>query len=367
MVSCAFIVSFLGCLVTSYLFIRFALPLDIPFERKLWFCTAFISIGCFPLLSIYKFEPILKGFYPFYRYALYFIFIWAVILLTFSIVRDVMWFGAHLFGAPGLNCHDILIRTNKSVLVLSFLATISSLFSGIVVPRVKTITFESDKIKTEQKIVFLSDIHIHRVLSSKKIKGIVQKVNELAPDYILLGGDIVDDEVSRITDNIALLKDLKAKGIYYASGNHEFYIGINSANKALDNLGMKRVENDGVSLGDLFVGGIPDYTTRIRMKGSVDFEKTFAKAGDHQYKILISHTPIDPKQKIDLVLSGHTHGGQIFPFHILELFHSKFIAGAYDLPDGGKLYVSRGAGQWGPQMRFFAPAEITQVLLKPKK
>lgn len=367
MFSCAVIVSFLGCLATSYLFVRFALPLEIPFYRKLWFCAAFISVGCLPLLSGYQFEPIFKRFYPIYRYTLYFIFIWSIVLLTISAFRDLVWGGACLFGAPGLANKELLIKTNKIVLAFSFIATILSLFSGITIPRVKTITLESEKIKTEQKIVFLSDIHIHRVISSNKIKGIVQKTNELAPDYILLGGDIVDDQMPKIKDDVALLKDLKAKGIFYAPGNHELYIGLTAANKALDDLGMKRVVNDGVSLGDLFVGGIPDYTSKHKVQGAIDLDKTFEKATDQQYKILISHSPFIPEQKIDLVLSGHTHGGQIFPFHILEWVAIKFVAGFYDLPAGGKLYISRGSGQWGPQMRFLAPAEITQILLKPKK
>lgn len=367
MISCAVIVSFLGCIATSYLFVRFALPLEIPFVRKLWFCAAFLSIGCLPLFSGYKFEPLFKSFYPFYRHALYFIFIWAVVLLTISILRDVIWGGALMFGAPKMTNQPLLIKTNKIVFVVSFLATISSLLSGILVPRVKMIVLESEKIKTEQKIVFLSDIHIHRVISSNKIKGIVQKTNELNPDYILLGGDIVDDQVSKIQDDINLLKDFKAKGIYYAPGNHEFYIGLTAANNSLDNLGMKRVMNDGVSLGDLFVGGIPDYSVKGKVKDAIDLDKTFAEATEDQYKILISHTPFIPEQKIDLVLSGHTHGGQIFPFHILERIVIKFVAGFYDLPAGGKLYISRGAGQWGPQMRFLAPAEITEILLKPKK
>lgn len=97
-------------------------------------------------------------------------------------------------------------------------------------------------------------------------------------------------------------------------------------------------------------------------------DTALAKARDNQFSILMSHTPADfGKDNPDLIVSGHTHGGQIFPFHILSAWHNKYLAGLYNIGNGSQIYVSRGAGQWGPQMRLLAPSEITLINLTSKK
>ena len=103
----------------------------------------------------------------------------------------------------------------------------------------------------------------------------------------------------------------------------------------------------------------------------IDVDRTLENSSDGQYKILLSHTPRFQKEMItkaqyDLQLSGHTHGGQIFPFHLLVKQANKYLAGLYDVNDT-KLYLSRGTGYWGPPMRLFAPSEITVIRLKPEK
>ena len=100
-----------------------------------------------------------------------------------------------------------------------------------------------------------------------------------------------------------------------------------------------------------------------------DLSQILVENKDHLYTILLSHTPYFTEEKIegiDLQLSGHTHGGQIFPFHFLVKSANKYLAGMYQ-EDGYKVYVSRGAGYWGPPLRLFAPSDITVFNLEPKK
>ena len=125
-------------------------------------------------------------------------------------------------------------------------------------------------------------------------------------------------------------------------------------------------------MGDtnIYLAGIPDsHTASMSPMLNVNFYKALKGSKKTQYKVLMSHTPdfVDylSSRIIDLQLSGHTHGGQIFPFHLLVKKANKYLAGLYDVR-GLKLYVSRGVGSWGPPMRLFAPAEITLISLLPE-
>ena len=180
----------------------------------------------------------------------------------------------------------------------------------------------------------------------------------------------MDDDVSKIAPITELLKGLKAKqGIYFVTGNHEFYTGYYTTTNALNQLGFKFLENDGVSLGDIYIAGIPDTFSGKYYGKEVDLSKAFAAAQDGQFRLLISHTPTKFKDAsaFDLEVSGHTHGGQIFPFHFFAKLHNQYLSGRYDLGNSSQIYVSNGAGQWGPQMRFLAPSEITLINLKPQE
>ena len=131
---------------------------------------------------------------------------------------------------------------------------------------------------------------------------------------------------------------------------------------------MKFLFNGGVHVGNsnIFIAGIPDLTT---MYERVNLWRTLNQSKKDDYKILLSHTPIiiDSLSKglVDMVLSGHTHGGQIFPFHLLVKQANQYLAGEYNV-SGTYLYVSRGAGTWGPTMRLFAPSDIVIINLLKK-
>jgi len=378
MIFLALIVSAIGAIISSLLSWRYVFTLAIAPSYK-WIAFSILTIiGSGPLLAAYVFEDTFGRVFYYYRHSMYFIYIFCVILLTITIFRDAIWGGASFLGratgsynlASPFSCPS-LIKINIVTVIIGLIFSFWSLYEGLKLPPIKNVSITSEKILTTKKIAILSDLHIHRIINTEKIKKIVKSTNKQNPDVIILDGDIIDDEIGRNKETLAILKDLKAKdGIYFASGNHEFYTGYKQTVDAIKELGFTYLENNGVSISDdLYVGGIPDYFTTKRIGLNVDLKATFAQSNDKQYKILTSHSPFNfgSDNNFDLEVSGHTHGGQIFPFHIFAKAYNKYLAGLYDMDKNTQIYVSRGSGQWGPQMRFLAPSEITILNLTPKK
>lgn len=256
--------SMVGCTVTMYLFVRYVLPAGMGLPATIILLFLLLLIGCVQPLSSYAFEKVFGRFYPLYRYTLYFMFIGCVILMCLTLISDTVWFTGYKLG--WFDClpfsKNICFKMNAGLLLTAFLLTCYTLYEGIKVPAVREITLASDKITQDKKIVILSDIHIHRVISPEKIRQIIAKTNSLEPDIILLVGDIVDDDTEVITETAALLQGLKAKqGIYFVSGNHEFYAGYRDSLVTMRKMGFKVLENSGIDLGDIYLAGIPDWRT----------------------------------------------------------------------------------------------------------
>lgn len=369
MITCAIMTSLMGCMVTTFLFFRYTMCMGLGITAKAVLFGLFVLMGCIPLLISYKLEDVMGAFYPIYRYAMYFIFIACIILFAVTLFSDAFLFllsytkialKSKFFWCFGMNYVNIAV---------ALLCSAYALYAGVKTPDVKEIEISSEKISKEQKIVVLSDIHIHRAIFPQKIKEMVERTNALNPDVIILAGDIIDDDVNKISEITSLLKGLKAKnGVCFVTGNHEFYIGYQETVKELEKQGFIFLENSGVPLeGNVYLAGIPDKFSAHEYGIEIDLNKAFASAPFGAYRLLASHTPEDfgKDNMFDLEVSGHTHGGQIFPFHILTKLHNQYLAGLYDMSENSKIYVSRGAGQWGPQMRFLAPSEITLIKLKP--
>ncbi len=365
MITCSITTSFLGCLVSGYLFWRYSWFFDMGiFYRSITFIL-FMLIGCIPLLVEYGLEKYLSRFYGFYRYTLYYIFITSIILFTLTILGDIVLWAVNKWH-PLPMCYQCWIL--PVYMVLAIIAATYALYAGTSTPKTKIVDVVSDKIHTEKKIAFLSDIHVHRVIDADKVKEIVERTNAQNPDIIILGGDILDDNTDKVRKITEILKGLKAKeGIYFVTGNHEFYAGYKASLEELESLGFKLLENNGENKGDIYIAGIPDTFSGAQYGKQADVQKALKNAKKEQYKLLVSHTPKDfETSDFDLEISGHTHGGQIFPFHIFAKLGNKYLSGMYQKANGSKIYVSNGAGQWGPQMRFLAPSEITILNFIPQ-
>ena len=312
---------------------------------------------------------------------LYLMFGTVFILFTMLLFRDVVWFALYglyhkLFG-ENWKLHpknvNLLDKANLIVVMLTVFFVTLAIYGGAKEPELKELEFSSSRISKDMRIVMISDTHINRTTPVEKVKRLVERVNALEPDAIVLVGDIADDKVEAVSEHMDALGELKAKyPPLYTFGNHEFYNGLIPWQFKFKTMGFLIMFNHGVRIPDhnVYIAGIPDaHIANNSDVWNVNFIQAFKGAKEGNYRILLSHTPdfadYLSKDSVDLQLSGHTHGGQIFPFHILAKYANKYLSGLYDV-NGIKLYVSNGAGYWGPAMRLFAPSEITLIELKAK-
>ena len=218
------------------------------------------------------------------------------------------------------------------------------------------------------RLVQISDVHVGPLLRKDWVTRVVDEVQALAPDLIVITGDLVDGSVADLREQVAPLAGLKAPhGVYFVTGNHEYYSGVSEWLTHLPTLGIRPLANERVEAAPgLDLAGINDLSAH-----GVDAPNlTRALEGRDPQRpvVLLAHQPrqfLEAAEKgVDLTLSGHTHGGQIWPFVWLVALTQPYVAGLHQRGPS-QLYVSRGTGFWGPPLRVFAPAEITLLKLVP--
>lgn len=224
-------------------------------------------------------------------------------------------------------------------------------------------------------IAQISDVHVGPTIKRGYVDAIVEAVNDLDADLIAVTGDLVDGSVQQLGRHVAPLARLKARyGAYFVNGNHEYYSGERDWSVELRRLGMKVLENEHVVLthGDstLVVAGVTDYGAHHfdPRQRSDPFAALQGAPAHAAVRILLAHQPRSAAAAasagFDLQLSGHTHGGQFWPWNLFVRFQQPFVAGLHRLNDLW-VYTSRGTGYWGPPKRFGAPSEITRIRLVP--
>lgn len=351
-------------------------PMNV-FWRCLLF-TAFLLIWLLPLFL--KMRGVFSGWSGMALYhTLYFVFILNFVYFSLIAMRDLIWISVNLYQKKkGIATEKYDWRNVKNVRLSGYMAlgvallmSVMALYNGMKTPDVRVVEVETDKVESELRIAVLTDMHLRGTLAVSNTADIVRRVNEAKADVIVLVGDIIDDDVRLIQPHIEALKLLQApKGKYAVAGNHEFYVGHTKSKKALQDAGFTYLFNEGVQLTPtVYLAGIPDSGLVYTISDTTDVVRALSSAQEKDYKILLSHRPtfIDTltPDMIDLQISGHTHGGQFFPGHLLAWMQNSYVSGMHETKNG-KLYVSRGAGEWGPEMRLLAPAEITIVRLLPK-
>jgi len=221
-------------------------------------------------------------------------------------------------------------------------------------------------------IVQLSDVHVGPTIGKRFLNRIVDRVNALKPDVIAITGDLVDGSVLRLAPHVAPLARLEARhGVYFVTGNHEYYAGVDEWCAHLATLGVRVLRNERVSIGDgaasYDLAGIDDLAGRHFGRGhGADVGRALAGRDPARELVLLAHQPravveAEPAG-VSLQISGHTHGGQIWPFNFLVRLQQPVTSGLARI-GRSFLYVSNGTGYWGPPMRLGSPAEITQLVL----
>jgi uncharacterized protein len=196
-------------------------------------------------------------------------------------------------------------------------------------------------------------------------------VNSLAPDLIAVTGDLVDGAVDKIGNDVAPFGELRAEhGVFFVTGNHDFYSGVDGWLAKLRALGFRALRNQRVAIGGdagFDLAGVDDHRGDWSKGSTEDVGAAVAGRDSQRALILLAHDPTTflkaAQAGVDLQLSGHTHGGQIWPFGLLVRAVMPFVAGLYRR-GASTLYVSRGCGFWGPPMRLLAPSEITEIVIR---
>ncbi|HSD91044.1 MAG TPA: metallophosphoesterase [Kofleriaceae bacterium] len=222
-------------------------------------------------------------------------------------------------------------------------------------------------------IVQLSDLHVGLTIDREFVARVVELANGLSPDLIALTGDLVDGPVADLRDEVAPLGDLRAKhGVYAVTGNHEYYADADPWIAAISRLGARYLRNELVTIGDgaaaFDLAGVDDHGAYKYAGHGEDLGRATANRDPSRALVLLAHQPRQVqravKHGVDLQLSGHTHGGQIWPWHyIVKVQQGGLLAGRYQ-HGTTQLYVTRGCGYWGPPVRLLAPLEITRVILR---
>jgi predicted MPP superfamily phosphohydrolase len=212
-------------------------------------------------------------------------------------------------------------------------------------------------------IVQLTDIHVGPTIGREFIEQIVERTNSVEPDVIAITGDLVDGSVTELGEDVAPLAKLRARyGVYFVTGNHEYYSGADAWCAELERIGIRVLRNECVTIGDdgasFDLAGIDDH--RGDLPGAV-------RGRDPKRElVLLAHQPraiFDAvRHGVGLQLSGHTHGGQIWPWNYFVRLQQPVVSGLRRFGETW-LFVSNGTGYWGPPMRLLAPAEITQIRL----
>lgn len=349
---------------------------DYPWYVKLSFLFLLVVSICAPFICFFLKRTTAADSLVYLAKPLYFMFGFVFFLFVITFLRDIIWMIIDIIRRTPIE--EIkhpkhLSEINLITFLLCVFVCVYGVYEAEKDANIVTYEIASPKIKQPTKVVLLADLHIDTDVSSAYITNLVNRVNALKPDAVVIAGDIVDNRPIKLEKQMEELSKLEPQGkVYFVLGNHEFYSGALECGIVLAKLGFQFLNNYGLHLDDtdIYIAGIPDINAAQNSRMEIKVNNALYNAKTEDYRILLSHTPKITedmnKDNIDLILSGHTHGGQIFPFHFLaKQANDGHLAGFYDI-DGIKMYVTRGTRYWGPPMRIFAPSEITVFNFVPK-
>jgi predicted MPP superfamily phosphohydrolase len=306
------------------------------------------------------------------------IFLLLVAVLAVDVARGVLALGSWALGTDAVFAGNELERARAWAEVSALLGG-SAVLVALTLGRrvvVRRVSVPLEKLPSElhgTTIVQLSDVHVGPTIGKRFLERVVERVNALKPDVVAITGDLVDGSVPRLAPHVAPLARIEARhGVYFVTGNHEYYAGVDEWCAHLATLGVRVLRNERVSIGEgdksYDLAGIDDLAGRHFGRGhGADVERALAGRDPTREVVLLAHQPravveAEPAG-VSLQISGHTHGGQIWPFNFLVRLQQPVTSGLARFGNS-LLYVSNGTGYWGPPMRLGSPAEITQLVLE---
>jgi len=303
----------------------------------------------------------------------------ATLFAVLDIVRFALFLKNRVSRSPSVE--DAVTRRRFLTTLTGGTAMVSgaSVAEGMISARgdheIVTVEFKLSKLPRELdgfSIVQLSDLNIGMTIDREFVQRVVDRTNALVPDLIALTGDLVDGHVNSLRDDVAPLSELHAPhGIFAVTGNHEYYSGADAWIAELTRMGIRYLRNERVDIGNggnrFELAGVDDYSAEHWPGHGEDIGRAAAGRDLSRAFVLLAHQPRQVRRAaahgVDLQLSGHTHGGQIWPWHHTVMRQQGYLAERYQ-HEATQLYVTRGCGYWGPPVRLFAPLEITRIVLR---
>lgn len=306
----------------------------------------------------------------------------ALLMFITFLATDLAWLLLRLVPTNHLPEQRALLQYCFGVVALGITGLLvgHALWKGLGPVKVKPVTVTLSRLPSSLdgfRIVQITDLHIGPMINGNWLRQIVDKVNALKPDLIAITGDLVDGSVKELRHHVAPLADLHAQhGTFFVTGNHEYYSGVEQWCDHIASLGIRVLRNECESIPaglqddtSFDLAGVEDWASRHIPGNGADLTKALTGRNPNKALILLAHQPaaVDEAaaEGVDLQLSGHTHGGQIWPFTYLVYLQQPYTKGLYRHGNTDtQIYISTGTGFWGPPMRFGTTAEITQITLR---
>ncbi len=365
-----------------YFWSRLVRDTQVPFPYRPWASVALVTLAAslpFSFVMARRLSPDLARFFAWPAFLwMGFMFVLLVLLVGADLYRLAAFVGAKVTG-------QAVADPERRTMLARLLGGGAGLGAGLigaagvaaarslVVRDVPVTLARLPRSQHGTTIVQITDLHVGPTIGRGFVEDVVRRVNALSPDIVAITGDLVDGSVADLWHAVAPLGTIKArKGIYFVTGNHEFYSGAQEWIEALGRLGIEVLGNRHVSIGtgaDGFdLAGVHDFGGRGQ-QGTLAPNLTAALAGRDPTRelVLLAHQPRAIVEAanlgVGLQLSGHTHGGQIWPFNNFVKLAQPYVQGLHQ-HGSAQIYVSPGTGYWGPPMRIGTRAEITRIVLR---
>jgi len=365
-----FAIAFLGVfiLLNMYISKRFISHLDIN-SRSKFYLRAFLILNFFGIIGY-----MLGRYYFNVPNWLYFLFSLPIGVLFLLFCTALIYDLSRVLISHSPLSNERRKFFKKSLDLSSFaLATTLSLRAIYEAKFVKLekVRVQIKNLKKSYKIVQISDIHVGGLINAQFIKDLVHRINLLNPDIVVITGDLVDIDIVKAKPVLLELKNLQSKyGTFFIVGNHEYFHGIDKIIEEVKALDIRVLENENVYIvedGEGFnLAGVYDIFGYRVQNHMPDLQKALAHKKESP-TILLAHQPRyieEVTEGVDLMLSGHTHGGQLYPFRFLVQLQQPYISGLHQHTPALQIYVNKGTGFWGPPMRLGASSEITEIVIE---
>ena len=287
------------------------------------------------------------------------------LLLTMLLAADVLTLGGWLF--PRL---VPFVRAAAALFALLLAAV--ALVQGARLPVVTEHEVRMAGLPPERDglvIAAVSDLHLGTMIGEAWMRRLIARLGELKPDAVVIVGDLVDSEVGALEPLLPVLRTLRAPfGVWAVTGNHEYYAGLDRSVALLEAAGFTVLRDRAAEVAPgLVVAGVDDLSARRQFGGNERALEQALADRPPGAVVLLSHSPLQADTAaalgVGLMLSGHTHNGQIWPFNYLVRLSNRLVGGRYDV-GGMTILVGRGTGTWGPRMRLWRPSEILRITLR---